>query len=809
MAVAVPQKMRAWLSRYWLPLSLFAAPFLFFLPAVALMPRNPEKPAKAVVDLIQQLPTGWSFWLYVAFLVGVYFVRFWCMRDRLERDFISKAADKKYNTKLSRRGWWATQEVRNRALSLRIRADLILGGVFALLFGGTYLIVFGLPHIQDIDKAILRDAQQTAIFRERYGKKLLSMSLGRYWVQVAAPRVLPYRIAYRWWSPDGKSGMLVGQNGSVFVTNDGGESWDDDTVGLREEEKILAGWRSAHGGPTVLVGSHGSVFVKRSIDKEWVPTQLPLHTKEVIVKWWFGPDPGDWVLMGTRGSVFNTGSVGRIPDLVDDLAENESLFQGWRSADGEQLVFVGNRGSIFAKSAKNSAWIVSRVWRGKSMRIRQVQFGPHGRQIAIRTNDGIVVGELANNSRWKAFDVRGLKPGERLWRTWFSSDGERIVVLGNRGSILSKSVDNATLDVVDVPLPANLRVSHIWLDLEGQGISILTSDYSRINKANGDWVFTRSPWGPGEGVRQWRGDLETGIFFAVGSRGTIVTTWDAGKTWVSRKWSDARLRAFLTHRGRRVLVAWEPGGSAVATTADGQNWNRGDVKLGPTEALNLGWFSSDGNRGLLVSDQGLILVTVDHGVSWTATGIKSNEHRFVEVRFLPNRLVAVDDRGARYLLERHHDLAKWDTEKPEVILAAMKRNATLKNIALVREIETFLGGKASFEIDGGKRDNLGSDTPRTLWERLVHGIDNLTVSRLVTLAVLFFLVRMLIRLYQYNLRVAAFWESRSDAVLLAAEFANPDAVSFDKLVTSFAPDTYDFNPTVNSRWRNLLDLWRT
>ena len=80
-------------------------------------------------------------------------------------------------------------------------------------------------------------------------------------------------------------------------------------------------------------------------------------------------------------------------------------------------------------------------------------------------------------------------------------------------------------------------------------------------------------------------------------------------------------------------------------------------------------------------------------------------------------------------------------------------------------------------------------------------IDDLTVLRAVTLTVLFFLVRILIRLYQYSLRLAAFWESRSDAVLLADCFAQEKAKTFDDLVSALAPDTYDFNPTPRSRFQ--------
>ena len=77
-------------------------------------------------------------------------------------------------------------------------------------------------------------------------------------------------------------------------------------------------------------------------------------------------------------------------------------------------------------------------------------------------------------------------------------------------------------------------------------------------------------------------------------------------------------------------------------------------------------------------------------------------------------------------------------------------------------------------------------------------VDDLTTMRIVTLTVLFFLVHLLVRLYQYSIRMSGFWESRGDAILLAQSFANGEHIGFDDLVRALAPDTYDFKPTPRS-----------
>ena len=71
-------------------------------------------------------------------------------------------------------------------------------------------------------------------------------------------------------------------------------------------------------------------------------------------------------------------------------------------------------------------------------------------------------------------------------------------------------------------------------------------------------------------------------------------------------------------------------------------------------------------------------------------------------------------------------------------------------------------------------------------------------------AILFFLVQLLVRLYQYSLRLAYFWESRCDAVLLDHSFAEKRSERFDGLVSALAPDTYDFKAPP----RSPLDWFR-
>ena len=65
--------------------------------------------------------------------------------------------------------------------------------------------------------------------------------------------------------------------------------------------------------------------------------------------------------------------------------------------------------------------------------------------------------------------------------------------------------------------------------------------------------------------------------------------------------------------------------------------------------------------------------------------------------------------------------------------------------------------------------------------------------RIAVLFATMYIVQVLVRLHQYTLRLAAFWDSRADAVMLGSTFSDAKP-SFDGLVAALAPDALDFKP---------------
>ena len=114
----------------------------------------------------------------------------------------------------------------------------------------------------------------------------------------------------------------------------------------------------------------------------------------------------------------------------------------------------------------------------------------------------------------------------------------------------------------------------------------------------------------------------------------------------------------------------------------------------------------------------------------------------------------------------------------------------LSKVVLVGDRGMLTEARLSEEVKPAGSDWIGALRALAIRQRT----DDLTVMRMVTLTVPFFLVQVPARLHQYSLRLTAFWDSRADSVLLAQSFSNQKAVAFDDLVSALAPDAYDFKP---------------
>ena len=264
----------------------------------------------------------------------------------------------------------------------------------------------------------------------------------------------------------------------------------------------------------------------------------------------------------------------------------------------------------------------------------------------------------------------------------------------------------------------------------------------------------------------------------VSTRGSVFVTNDGGESWVEREPLGLR-RGEAVHR---------------------------------TEAVS---FSADAMHGLIVGNARSVLVTVDGGNSWRTTERFDTDYAFGAVASVPPQrsgqtytAVALDQGGNLYFLEPHTFISNWREWSPQEVVRSLRNSSALRESLLVQEIETFMSGQSSVSSSATSADSVGSGRQEV---GVLAGIfQSVNFLRVFTLAILFFLVALFVRLYQYNLRLAAFWESRSDAVLLANRLMHCDSRSFGELVRALSPDKYDFKSAPRSSLsESAADLlWR-
>ena len=84
-----------------------------------------------------------------------------------------------------------------------------------------------------------------------------------------------------------------------------------------------------------------------------------------------------------------------------------------------------------------------------------------------------------------------------------------------------------------------------------------------------------------------------------------------------------------------------------------------------------------------------------------------------------------------------------------------------------------------------------------------------SLTRFGTLAFIVFIVVVLLRLYQYLMRLATYYESRADALELAmlSDVNHADLVA--KFSAVFSGDKIDFGPQVSTPMESLAEVYKS
>jgi len=899
----------------------FVLLFAFLIPG--LEKQTTRAGASRFVDVLETLPTQWIFYALVLGLVGAWIARHRQICDDLHNQFTCRQSSEDGRA-LSAHDWWVLERFRKRALDLRLRADLTLTGVFALLFTGLYFAIFVPPEINVRDRTAAKQIQERQ-FKEKFGNQLDAMVDGRYWLKTNDKKLIesadetrtrlddngqqgvlfttadggatwssPRRLTgfkrgeQVWWffSANGRIGLIRGHEGSVFITTDGGKTWKPSQWKLSAGERITGATFSADGRTGLVAGDAGPLFITTNGGETWKPSELNLADGERIIGVAFSADGGTGLIVSNKGSVFTTTDGGRawnpsglnlrdgetVADkafsadgrtglIVSDkgsvfttmdggkkwhpselnLAEREMVIgAAFSASDGNGLI-VSNKGSVFTTTDGGKTWNTSKMNLADNERIDEAAFSATGRTGLVVSLKGSVFTTTDGGNTWHPSELN-LADREWVVDLALSANGQAGLVVSNKGSEFTTMDGGKTWSASDLNLAHDEAVTVVRLSADGQTGLVAGIGGSIFMQMGKNQSWNR------QSVRLTDGERPTVAAFSAGDQtcagqrrhpqqrgwtrvvggdqGSVFITTDGGETWSRGELTLADgervVSAALSANGGTGLIGGDQG-SVFITTDCGQTWNPGELKLADGERVVGAALSADGRTSLIVSNFKSALFTQDNGMKWTFTKLfgellpsaptSSRRSDFPDSLTSYSDGFLAESADVYYVLTSYPELRGWSDWSLEHIHTVMNRDETLRNSPVFLDLVTSYpigagygggettGGEAPIGDAKGKESNV---TPSDGQGSFTEFLGDFTVIRIVILTVVFFLAQVLIRLYQYCLRMSEFWDSRADAVLLKHSFADHKSKNFDTLVNALSPDTYDFKPPPRTPLQGLM-----
>ncbi len=369
--------------------------------------------------------------------------------------------------------------------------------------------------------------------------------------------------------------VAVGDDGTVLVSGDGGETWASADVGTSQDLHGVA-----YGGGTFVVVGEGGTLLTSSDGAQWrlvnSGTDRDLYRVAYLGDRFLAlgdggtllvsPDAQSWTAVETRvrnritGVAYGGGTyvyVGGVAIGTYDGSESRLVFGAAASGIYEDVAYsdrryvvVGGPGGIVLTSLDRQVWVTASV----------------------------------PTFAWLSGVVHG---------------AGKFVAVGEGGTILT-SEDGVRWNAVDSGTTAGLNAvgygGGLYVAVGGEGTILVSHDGE-------SW----QPRDSGTGVRLTAVAYGNGTFVVVGEDGTVLTSTD-GSEWQARNAGTAVWFAGVAYGSGRFVAVGEWG--TIAVSQDGTNWSTQDVGDVYLEDIAYGE-----GRFVAVGSFGKILTSTD-GRNW-------------------------------------------------------------------------------------------------------------------------------------------------------------------------------------------------
>ncbi len=445
---------------------------------------------------------------------------------------------------------------------------------------------------------------------------------------------------------------------------------------------------------------------------------------------------------------------------------------------------AGDEGSVWMTEDRGETW---------SKHVLELEGREYVKAIAVGRDGMFGIVAVGSDSIWTTRD-RGktwnrqtlkLRDLEFIKAMAFDGEGRFGMVASDEGTVWMTEDRGKTWSKQALELNVGEYVTAIAVDREGMfGIVVGDNGSAWMTQNRGqtwDRLAPKQTLGAGTGIMGVALDPQEKRVVILALRPHLTVTFDN----LTRR-PDTKPKLQMGDEVTESAFS-EDGSMGIFGVSRGPIWmlqDRGQrlsplaLELRPREWLRAAVFGSDGKFGIVAGNRGSTWVTREGAEGWTAVTLELKEGEGISEVFIfkgdrdrkgdVNASVAgagengdigyiKTDGESRFVVKSYPQLRNWSTWPLTKLQDEMRADDILRESEFFRRLNEF-----SLAMSKELRGTYGDNTNSKLFGGM---LDSLTILRVTTLAVMFFFVQMLIRLYQYNLRLAAFWDSRADAIL--------------------------------------------
>jgi len=427
-------------------------------------------------------------------------------------------------------------------------------------------------------------------------------------------------------SKDGSDVIAVGQNGSVFSSMNGGNSWGSYSLGTSNFNAV-----QSMGSNIWIAGDNGAFYSSSNNGATW-NMQTLAGGQNLKSLSFFDANTG-WIV-GDNGTILKTVNSG--VNWTTETSPVSVNLNSVKFTTNQAGVACGNGGKVIHTTNGGSTWTTLPTSTTKNL----LSIDQKSNIIMVGAEEGVVFKSTDSGTTWSAVDYRIMTKSDI--KSVFMLDPYTFYSCGG-GGFIRKSTDAGTTFTFQAnPMIGNLVSIYFFDPLRGWAVSSLNQAIIFTTNGGATWLLPAGTtvnytWqlkqsgsaniGNGFCLHPMNRD---GIFIAMGTH--VYRSLDKGETWTQIATISVGSQAhtfFVDPLDTNIMLASmnSSGGRVARSTDYGQTWTS---TWGPGTLTSYGMpleiDPNNPNICFLAPDNSVMLRSTDFGLTWnnwSATSFRS------------------------------------------------------------------------------------------------------------------------------------------------------------------------------------------